>query len=311
MGRITILAAAVALASACALGDTLTLHQEAFVKGPKVLLGEVADIDGENATSLAAIELGSAPQPGQSRQLNAALVESRLRNAGLKEIAVKGASSVRATTLHTEVTPDMIAESLRVFIQSQMPWNADSTEINITLPPDGLTVPDGQVCFTWRSNPQYRYLGQGAFQGTLSVDGRPQTTLNCKATIESYTDVVVATSDIPRGRPISAGLVELRRLSLSGLPGNVATRLEDVAGRVASKTIFPGQIISSRCVELPVLVHRRQSVPVELESGAVHVQTRAVAMMDGRVGETILCSNASSDAQFQGVVRGDGVVVVR
>lgn len=311
MRRTIMLAALLALAGVHAAGDTLTLRQEAFVKGPKVLLGEVADIEGANASSLAAVDLGSAPQPGQSRQLNAALVESRLRTAGLTEVSVKGAASVRATTLHAEVTPDMVAESLRMFIQSQMPWKSDNTEIDIKPPTDQILVPDGQVCFTWRANPQYAYLGQGAFQGTVSVDGRSQTTVTCKATIESYASVVVAANDIPRGKPLIPGLLESRRLPVSGLPHGAATSIEDLIGRVASKTIFPGQIITTRNVEMPILVHRRQSVPVELESGTVHVQTQGVALMDGRVGDVIACGNVMSQEQFQGVVRQDGVVVVR
>ena len=69
--------------------DSLTLHEEAYVKGPKVYLGDVADIEGENAVDLAMVEVASAALPGASKRLNAALVASRIRHAGRAALAAR------------------------------------------------------------------------------------------------------------------------------------------------------------------------------------------------------------------------------
>ncbi len=291
--------------------ETLTLKEEAFVKGPKVLLGDIAEIEGENAGTLASIVLGSAPQPGESRQLHASLVESRLRTAGVKNVSVKGAPHVRTTTLHTEVTPDMIAESLRIFIQSQMPWDPANTEIDVPIPQESAVVPEGELSLVWRANPQYRYLGEGAFQGTIEVDGHLQKTLLCRAMVESYANVVLASTDIQRGKPISPGSVETKRMAISSVPAGTATRIEDIVGLIANKTIFPGQPITNRNVAARLVVRRNQVVPVEMRAGAMFIQTRACALNDARAGELVVCANLNSTEQFQGVVREDGVVVAQ
>ena len=306
-----VVAMTVLLGGWAACAGTLTLRDEALVKGPKLLLGDIADIQDTNAASLASLDLGMAPLPGESRQVNASLVEARLRSAGVKEFSVKGALAVRATTMSSEITPDMVAESLRLFIESQMPWDAANTEIDIPAIQSGLVVPDGQVCFTWRASPQYRYLGQGAFQGAISVDGRVHKVITCRAMVESYANVVVAQNDIPRGKPISPKEVELRRMPLSNAPSGAMTNLEEVLARVASRSIFPGQVVTRRVIEMPVVVRRRQTVPVELASGPMQVQTQAVAMMDGRVGDLIICANTGSEDTFQGTVRADGVIMVK
>ncbi|HPO13205.1 MAG TPA: flagellar basal body P-ring formation chaperone FlgA [Candidatus Hydrogenedentes bacterium] len=291
--------------------DTLTLKEEAFIKGPKVFLGDIADIEGENADALASIDLGSAPQPGESRQLHAALVESRLRTAGVKNVVVKGAPQVRTTTLHTEVTPDMIVESLRMYIESQMPWEPENTEINVPIPQESAVVPDGELSLIWRASPQYRYLGEGSFQGSIEVDGHVQKTLLCRAIIETYANVVLASTDIQRGKPISRSNVESKRMAVSRAPAGVATRMEEVVGLIASKTIFPGQPITNRNVVARTVVHRNQIVPVEMRSGVLFIQTRACALNDARAGELVVCANLNSSEQFQGVVREDGVVVAQ
>ena len=85
---------ALALGVTATATDTLVLKDEAYVRGPRVLLGEVAEIEGTLAPELESIELGTAALPGDSKRLNAALVESRIRNAGLdlSDVEVSGAT---------------------------------------------------------------------------------------------------------------------------------------------------------------------------------------------------------------------------
>jgi flagella basal body P-ring formation protein FlgA len=292
--------------------DTLTLKETAYVKGPKVLLGDIAEIEGDNATVLAGIELAPAALPGASKPLNAALVETRLRHAGLNpdDIAIKGASRVLATTLYAEISKQMIAQSLYAHILENMPWDSQDTEIDIPIPLSDITVPDGEIEFVWRTNPQFRYVGPGAFRGTILVDGLEQRSILCKVNIEVYTNVVVARRDIPRGRPIGVADVEMRTEALSRIPEGTATGFEQVIGFITRKTIFPGQIVSTRNIELPRVVKRNQLVTVEMITGALNIQSRAKALSDGRMGDTILCANLNSGEVFQGVVRADGVIEV-
>jgi flagella basal body P-ring formation protein FlgA len=311
LARFTVLTLLLALALSAG-ADTLTLKETAYVKGPKVLLGDVAEIEGVNAEILAGIELTPAAMPGASKPLNAALVEARLRHAGLDtgEISIKGASRVLATTLYAEISKQMIAQSLYAHILETMPWDSQETEIDIPVPLNDLTVPDGEIEFVWRTNPQFRYLGSGAFRGSILVDGVEQRSILCKANIEVYTNVVVARRDIPRGRPIGVADVEMRTEALSRIPEGTATGFEQVIGFMTRKTIFPGQIVSTRNIELPRVVRRNQLVAVEMTSGSLNIQSRAKALSDGRMGDTILCANLNSGEVFQGVVRADGVIEV-
>lgn len=292
--------------------NTLTLHEQAYVKGPNVYLGEVAEIDGEDADALSQIEITSAALPGSAKNLHAALVSSRLRSAGVDTdtVEIRGARQVRATTLSKTITGETIADSLRSFILLEMPWDPQDAEIDVSIPITEFVTNDGPVEFKWKNNPQYQYLGSGVFRGTVFVNGRQERTLICRANINAYGEVLVAARDIPRGRPVSPADVEVQKRSLDGLPSGVHTRAGDVVGLIARRTIFPGNTLSNRNVEQPLLIKRNRLVPVELNVNGIHIQGRAKALSDARAGDIVRCENLESGAEFQGVVRRDGVVVL-
>ena len=296
-----------------AFGDTVTFRAETYVRGPTLTLGDLADITGERAQELAAIEVAPAAMPQGSKRLDTGLVMARLRHAGIdtEGLSLKGAGAVRATTLHQEVTPAMIADSLRRFIENAMPWDPQATTVDVAEPMQGLIVREGELGFEWRPNPEYRYLGAGAFRGEVTVDETPEKNLLCKADVRTYGGVLVATQDIPRGRPLAAANIEVHEREMSALREAVLTDLSDAAKYTARRKIYAGQVIARSQVAPRVLVKRRQVVAVETWAGGLVVRTRARAESDGAEGDVIACMNLTSNQQFYGIVRADGSVLVR
>lgn len=300
-------------AAPVAYGDKVTLLNEAFVKGPKVTIGDVAKLEGQFAQSLKDVELSSAAVPGSTKNINASLVLARVRSTGLdvNSLEFGGASHTRATTLATEVDRHDIASSLKKFIVTRMPWDSFSTEVDVPLPNQSITVPEGDLEIQWMASPQYRFLGPGTFRGKILVDGEEKRTLSMRAHVTAYGEVLVARDDIARGRPIGPNDIEVQHHPLNNMPSGVLTDEVDVLGLVAKKTIFPGQPITTRNTQQRLMVKRRQLVPIEVKVGNLLVKDRAMAMMDGRVGDFITVQNVNSKEQFQGVVRKDGVLVVQ
>lgn len=307
----TLLLAAL-LPMAAARADVVTFKEEAYVKGPKVLLGDVADIEGEDAVELASIELMDAARPGAQKRLQAALVEARLRSAGFDTSALdmQGATSVVTTTLSLEISGQEVAESLMHYIKETMPWELDSTQIEVTAPTFDITAREGTVDFAWSPAPDYRYVGSGAFRGELIVDGESQRSFNLRAKIEPYVNVLVASRDIARGQMVGPADMESRKMPLSSAPSGAVTDPQRALGLVARKTIFPGEYLSERDLQERVLVERNQLVNAVVQSGAVTLTSRLKAVTDGRAGDTIPCVNPQSKEQVLAVVMPDGSVRV-
>lgn len=303
---------ALLLVSQAARADLVTFKEEAFVKGPKVLLGDIANIEGEAADELAAIELIDAARPGSQKRLQAALVEARLRNAGYDTSAlrIEGPSSIVTTTLSSDVSREAVAESLMQYIKETMPWDLQSTQIEVTAPNFDVTVPEGVVDIAWSPAPDYRYVGAGAFRGELVVDGVSQRNFTVRAKVEPYVEVLVASRDIARGQALGPVDFEPRKMPLSAAPSGALTDPDQALGLVARKTIFPGEYISERDLQERVLVQRNQTVNAVVRAGAVTLNARLVAMADGRAGDAIPCVNPGSKEQVLAMVMPDGTVQV-
>jgi flagella basal body P-ring formation protein FlgA len=173
-----------------------------------------------------------------------------------------------------------------------------------------VVVADGNVTFNWRANPEYKFVGPGAFRGEIAVDGQVQKTVLCRASIEAYANVVVAANDIPRGKVIAKSDLSTVKRSMLTVTDRAVKDPSELVGQVARTSLFPGQIIEKRDVAAKILITRNQIVNVEIRSGTLQIRSIARAQGDAREGDTITCQNQGSKDQFQGVVRKDGVVVV-
>jgi len=74
------------------------LRAEAWVDGQTVLLGEIAQLEGDSelTAALAAVNVGTAPLAGTSRRLTVGQIEVRLRQAGInpRDLEFAGADAV-------------------------------------------------------------------------------------------------------------------------------------------------------------------------------------------------------------------------
>ncbi len=310
--RVAVAWGATMFVAAWAMGETVTLKEEVYVRGPKVLLGEVAIVEGDDAEFLKTIEIAPAALPGATRRLNAALVRSQLTKYGVDESELKfqGSRQVRATTMHLAITKGMIAEGLREYIRREMPWDPDATVVEVMSPASDFLVSDGDVDFRWIPNPQYRYLGTGAFRGEILVDGQVEKSFYAKVKIATYEEVAVAATAIRRGDLLSTANVRLENRELSALKGAAFFSLTDLKGSVAKSTIFQGQVITPRKVAAQILVKRNQIIAVETTIGALTIRARGRSLSQAAAGDLVRVVNLRSKEEFVGVLRADGVLVV-
>lgn len=293
--------------------SSVDLKAEAFVKGPSLYLGDVATISGVHAGTLASIELGGAAEPGSSRRIDTAFVETRLRSSGVDPDAFRigGSTSVVAHTLHTELSVDALTDELRRFVEDSMPWQPDQAFVDVYVQARDVVIPHGDIELVWRPNPQYNWIGAGTVRGEILVDGVVKRTLACRVNIDAYADAVVSVTDIPRGTPITASHLTVQKRSVANLRSSFLSDPQDAIGKLARSTIFPGELITARDVVQPQLVKRYQIVTVEKRVGGLMVRGKARAEAHGCEGDTIRCTNPQSKEEFFGVIRGDGIVMVQ
>lgn len=304
--------AALILAGA-AHAATVVLPEEGCVTGARVMLGDIAKVQGDDAEAVAAIDLGPAPAPGLSRVINAAFIHARAKPAGIPpaSIVLKGAAQVKVTALHAEITRDMVVDNLRQHIETHMPVGSAETEIEISTSMADMIVPDGDVTFEWRTNPDYTYVGPGVFRGNVLVDGKNRRSVLCKVDILTYGNIVTAAREIPKGTVVSSADLRCENKPVAAAGNTVFLNPADVVGFVAERTIRAGETITQGVVTAPKIIARNQIVMVEAHAGSLQVVTQAKAAADAAEGDVLRCYNINSKQTFEGIVRKDGVVVVQ
>ncbi len=123
--------------------------------------------------------------------------------------------------------------------------------------------------------------------------------------------VVVARRDIERGMEISASDVEPKYLWMKPSRVRGILAYSDVLGKVATRPIPPGTVITSSMVKRPVMVRRGQLVKFLLIAGGVRIEGVAKAMQSGCAGDWVKLRNLASGRVFGGEVIGEGRVLVR
>ncbi len=93
-------------------------------------------------------------------------------------------------------------------------------------------------------------------------------------------------------------------------PDAVATRPDELDGKVTKRTLLPGRYVSVNALREAWVVDRGASVQVVFESGPLTISAAAVTLEPGAAGDVVKVRNIDSGKVFTGVVMADGSIRV-
>lgn len=182
-------------------------------------------------------------------------------------------------------------------LQDALPW-----------PDARVEVREARVVGTWPDAPRRWDLPD-----SRSLDERVRVRVTgaeggqawVSATLDLEVPVWTAARTVDRGASVSNALrVEL--MPVGTLPHDAVYADESLAGMVARMPLRAGDPVRRSSVEAPIAIERQQLVAVVARRGAVVVDTRAVALESGRVGDVIRLRNVGSESLLSAVVTGVG-----
>jgi flagellar basal body P-ring formation protein FlgA len=143
----------------------------------------------------------------------------------------------------------------------------------------------------------------GLFAGALAAlspaRAQPQRTMPVP-TITIYPGETIKEGVLVE-RDFSAGLV-------ANLPVIEATHL--LVGKVARRTLLPGQLVPRNAVEEARLVERGKPIQVVFSEAGMTIVTVASPLQSGGVGEMVRARNLDSGVTIVGTVQPDGTLRV-
>lgn len=108
------------------------------------------------------------------------------------------------------------------------------------------------------------------------------------------------------GEIITADMVDLMPAGHRTALGSVVTNTESVIGKMARRTLLPGQPIPKNALREPYAIHQGKTVTLVFQSGSITITGVALALESGSVGELINARNPDSGATVRGVILADG-----
>ncbi|OJU47485.1 MAG: flagella basal body P-ring formation protein FlgA [Mesorhizobium sp. 61-13] len=93
-------------------------------------------------------------------------------------------------------------------------------------------------------------------------------------------------------------------------PDAVATKLDQLDGKVAKRTLLPGRYITINSIRDAWLVEQGAAVQVYFLAGGLTISATAVTLQSGSAGDMVKVRNIDSGKVFSGTVMADGTIRV-
>ena len=297
---------------------TITLKARAEIAAAKVHLGDIAEVrshDRRLLSRLREVEIAETPRIGYAlsvRRDDLANLLARHDSARTARLSWEGPAEVsvraRGTQFDAASLVDEAARALYGTIVERQRYTA------VRIAPvgnlDTLTLPSGVV----QAVPQVVTVGVAkrmCVSMHVSVDGLPYRTIPVWFSVEADRQVATANVDMPAGETL--------------LPEKFSTRIVD-ATAFRSDPLSPESIGPALRLKHPLArgapllqahvdarppVVRDQVVEVRVMSGPIRIDTTAIAMADGRLGEVVRVRSAGNGKEpFTARVVAEGVVMI-
>ena len=301
-------------------GVEIALRERAALGGAVVLLGDVAEVTGDDpqvAADLAATPLMPTPATGTFQFLRAAEIRDMMsargvdvrgmRFAGAAAVAIgylapaaaaSGGDVPAAPAISRKTADNRLHEILLAYLREQSghaQWNIEIAEVGdqtaaVAQLGKNAVVSGGRA--PWTGYQRFRLDGDDATSKVI-----------VSARIERIETVAFATRAIERGDLISAADVELRAHAES-TPAQAVASLESVIGKEAVQVIRPGAMVLSSQVRQPLVVRRGERVSVRARAAGVSVRTFATAQDDGSVGDLVMVQSLMGKERYAARVSG-------
>ena len=96
--------------------------------------------------------------------------------------------------------------------------------------------------------------------------------------------------------------MRLEERSVAGGAGRYLTKIEEVQGRVAARTIKEGTAVESVMLQQPIVMDVGSPVTIRVKYHGIEVTANGIAMQRGRLGAKIRVRNVASGKVLRGTV---------
>jgi flagella basal body P-ring formation protein FlgA len=287
----------------------INLKEAAAIASDKVYLKDIAELRGPDAGQLerlAQIPIGFAPAFGEtivlSRHQISTLVENTIgrTSSGI----ITGAAVVQIRLQGREIGTEEIASLLKLHLLDTTPWKDSEIEIHSIGNLSGIEIPQENTVL--RISSDAAILGQRRILAPIEIlhSGKSLRSIWITAEIDIHSEVLTAAIKIPAGKTITTEDVAQKSVRIKDFRASYVRIPQDILGKVARRSIAPGDPLTREKFSDPLLVNSGETVRLRLERNGIVLTSLAKAEQDGRLGQMIRVRNIDFSTLLKARVTG-------
>ena len=205
---------------------------------------------------------------------------------------------------------DVIA-GVRTNLANAFARSDSGLEVTTVFQRHDLSLVDGKV--EWRVDVDVDNMkpGRKSIPVNVLVDGVSATNINVKAVIKRFKEVPVALRSLKRGTLVTAKDIKWKRIEMVRTIDGLIVDDENVIGLAALRTVRKGTPLRQEWFDEPLAIERGERVRVKLVQGGLVINTTAVALGKGRVGDMIQLKNPKSHVRYEARVSAPGQALIQ
>lgn len=139
----------------------------------------------------------------------------------------------------------------------------------------------------------------------------PSWTLYVPVHLRAWVNAVIAATNLPPNTTLSAAQLTSGRVDQLASNTGLITDPRQAQGKILRIGLMAGSPVLSSLLDLPISVHRGQNIVLTLTDQSMTLKTTAMAMEDGRVGDSISVQNPATQKTLRATVSRDGGVEIK
>lgn len=287
------------------------LRPEASVEGRAVTLGDVARLEGlrsDRQTAMALTRLAASPQPGYALHLSQREVVRLLHEAGLHGVVVTGAPAITITTVAIPYNPELLVDAASAVLTKALQQEGRKIELTPAEAAPEIKLPRGEVSLRARVAANAQPRRQMTAWVDISLDGALYRTVPLVFTVSLMEPVLVTRVDMSKGQAAACTNLEIQQRDIAALPSTPQTGDCANMQHRLRRNVAAGSVLMAGELEPIPAVSEGDLVTLEVTNGAVSLESRALALTDGQIGQRIAVRATTSQESILATVVAPGVV---
>lgn len=216
------------------------------------------------------------------------------------------ASAGKTITIKAEVLEARALE----FIQENIPWDPDATEIEIDYRGADIIVPKGEVDINFKLPARRARTGRIPMTVIIMVNEKLEKRFRLTAKVTHYSPVIKTRNRVNRGDILTEEDVVVEVMPSNRIARNALTQLEDVVGLQAIRNMGQGRVVTTSSVHKPTLVNKGDRVVLIAEMGAMKITAPGIVRQKGFKNSLVKVLNIQTQKTVFGMVQDAKTVKV-